>query len=85
MPRRFTSHCERQPVTRRPAGYYTAHEAEILTTLRKSARYAKARAGTFPSTVRLSEQAVGYRCEELNAWLDDPTGWRAPVDPAEAA
>lgn len=83
MPKRYTART-RQPVTRRPHGYYSRDEVESLTTLGKTAIYARGRAGTFPPKVNLSAQAVGWRCEQVNAWLDDPTGWRAAPAPAAA-
>lgn len=81
MPKRYTTH-DRQPVARRPNGFYSRDEVESLTTLGKTAIYARGAAGTFPPPVRLSSQATGWRCEEVNAWLDDPTGWRASPDVA---
>ena len=84
MPRRYTAR-DRTPVAIRPAGFYSREEVESLTTLGKSAVYARGRSGTFPAPVRLTEQATGWRCEEINEWLRDPTGWRAPVGSAGAA
>lgn len=83
MPTRYTDR-SRRPVDRRPHGFYSRDEVESLTTLGKTAIYARGKAGTFPLPVRLSAQATGWRCADVNAWIDDPTGWRAAPAPVAA-
>lgn len=79
MTKRFNDE-SRRPVERRPAGFYTRQEVETLTTLSRTAIYDRIRVGTFPRSVRLGVNCVAWRCEQVNAWLDDPMGWRANTE-----
>ena len=49
--------------------------AEALTALKKSARWAKAAAGTFPKPLMLSSRCSRYRAGDLRRWLQTPLGW----------
>jgi prophage regulatory protein len=54
----------------------TARLAEYTTGLKKSSRYARAAAGTYPKPVVLSPRCSRYRAGDLRRWLDDPMGWK---------
>ena len=43
----------------------------ILTGLKKSSIYEKAKKGTFPKAVRLGPRAVAWRSNEVHQWIDD--------------
>lgn len=75
MPRRYTA--QRAPVERRPSGFYRRDEVETLTTLSRTSIYERIRAGTFPPAVSLGGASVGWRCESINDWLDNPSEWTA--------
>jgi prophage regulatory protein len=49
--------------------------AERFTGLKKSARYARAAAGTFPKPLALSSRCSRYRAGDLRRWSQDPWGW----------
>lgn len=40
-----------------------------ITSLSRSAIYAKIKEGTFPAGIRLGERAVGWRESDIEAWL----------------
>lgn len=78
MTQRFNK--SKQPVTLRTAGFYTRQEVETLTTLSRTTIYERGRAGTFPAPVSLGSKCTGWRCSEVNAWLDDPADWQANLN-----
>ena len=47
--------------------------------LSRSTVYRKIDEGTFPPQLRLSLNGVGWRESELNQWIEDPAGYRAPI------
>lgn len=46
-----------------------------LVGLRRSTVYALIARKKFPGQVKLSSRAVGWKVQEVLAWLDDPSGW----------
>lgn len=58
-------------------------ETRRRTGLSRSTIYRKMARGIFPSSVPLGENvngdvcAVGWYESEINAWVADPSGWRA--------
>lgn len=55
-------------------------QVEAETGLSRSTIYTRMRAGTFPPCVQLGARSVGWRRDAIEAWLADPTGYRAPAD-----
>lgn len=51
--------------------------ADVLekTGLSRRTIYRKMDAGTFPKAVKLSDSAVGWPEEQVNAWLENPSSW----------
>jgi prophage regulatory protein len=45
-------------------------KVKAVTGLGKSAIYAGMSAGTFPKAVALSERAVGWASDQVQAWID---------------
>lgn len=52
-------------------------QVEAETGLSKSTIYARTRAKTFPAPIQLGARAVGWRAGDIDAFLADPTGYRA--------
>jgi len=46
--------------------------------LSRSTIYRKIAEGTFPAQVRISVNGAGWRESDIDRWIADPTGWRAP-------
>ncbi|PYE23146.1 AlpA family transcriptional regulator [Paraburkholderia silvatlantica] len=58
-------------------------QVEIETGLSKSTIYARYRAGTFPAPIQLGPRSVGWRLVDIEDFLKNPAGYRAP-EAAEA-
>lgn len=54
--------------TRKPEKLYRLSDVESLTGLKKSSIYAGMKEGTFPSCIRLSARAVGWRESDIATW-----------------
>jgi len=46
-----------------------------LVGLSRASIYAKVAEHRFPSPIKLTEHASGWRLGDVRAWLADPTGW----------
>ena len=54
-----------------------------LTGLGRSAIYLRMAQGTFPKTVRLGPRTVGWRADEIEAWIESrPVAHPAQGEPA---
>jgi prophage regulatory protein len=53
-------------------------EVCALNSLSRASIYRGVAAGTFPRPVRLTSagRRVGWRSEDVQAWMDDPLSWR---------
>ncbi|MBN8843924.1 MULTISPECIES: helix-turn-helix transcriptional regulator [Sphingopyxis] len=49
------------------------------TGLSRSTIYEKIADGTFPSQIRLSKTAVGWRESQLDRWIADPPSYRTDI------
>ena len=49
------------------------------TGLSRSTIYRKIAEGTFPAQIRISINGAGWRESDIDRWVADPAGWRAPV------
>ena len=58
-----------EPIQRRPTIERLPHVLS-RTGLGRSTLYALVAGGTFPAPVKLSIRAVGWRSEEIDAWLN---------------
>lgn len=50
------------------------------TGLSRSTIYRKISEGTFPAQIRISINGAGWRESDVDRWVADPVGWRAPID-----
>lgn len=53
-------------------------QVEMETGISRSSIYRGVRAGTFPSSISLGARSVGWRRGDIDAWLANPAGYRAP-------
>jgi prophage regulatory protein len=53
-------------------------QVEVETGISRSSIYRGVRAGTFPSPISLGARSVGWRRGDIDAWLANPAGYRAP-------
>jgi prophage regulatory protein len=53
----------------KPLCLHRRPEVEAITGLKKSRIDELERAGKFPARVRISDRAVGWRSDELDAWI----------------
>lgn len=52
-------------------------QVEVLTGLSRSSIYERVKNKTFPAPVLLGPRAVGWRNGDIQAWLIDPSGYKA--------
>lgn len=57
-------------------------EVITLVGLSRASIYSRASQRTFPSPIKLTAHASGWRLGDVRAWLADPTGWAPANDNA---
>lgn len=57
--------------------FYRIADVVRLTSLSRATVYRRIADGRFPKPVHLGGRACGWTPEELQAWIDDPTQYRA--------
>jgi len=57
-------------------------EVLALVGLSRASIYARAAGRSFPSPIKLTAHASGWRLGDVRAWLADPTGWAPANDNA---
>lgn len=60
-------------------------QVEALTGLSRSTIYRRMQAGTFPPAIPLGGRLVGWRATDINAFLVNPSRYRAPAPFREAS
>lgn len=61
-------------------GFMPIDHVCILTSKSKPTIYRWAKSGLFPAPVRLGPNSVGFRVEQVRAWLVDPASWQIGED-----
>jgi prophage regulatory protein len=64
------------PSKAQPA-FYRLRDVMRITALSRSTIYRRISEGRFPPPVHLSERASAWQSAALQAWIDDPEGYRA--------
>ncbi|UTM01029.1 AlpA family transcriptional regulator [Alcaligenes sp. NLF5-7] len=59
--------------------FYRMKEVIRITSLSRPTLYRRIAAGRFPAPVKLGGRACGWTSEALDAWIEDPDGYAAPV------
>jgi prophage regulatory protein len=54
-------------------------QVEAETGLARSTIYLRMQTGTFPQSVSLGPRCVGWRRGDIDTWLANPSGYRAPA------
>jgi prophage regulatory protein len=65
----------------------TSREVDDIVPLSSTTRWRQEKLGRFPRRFQISSRKIGYHRAEINAWLNDPNGWRdrqTVVVPAKA-
>lgn len=57
-------------------------EVIALVGLSRASIYSQAAQNNFPSPIKLTAHASGWRLGDVRAWLNDPTGWAPANDNA---
>jgi len=60
--------------------FYRIRDVLRITALSRPTLYRRIAARRFPAPVRLGGRACGWPVTELQAWIADPEGYRAPPD-----
>ena len=58
--------------------FYRIRDVLRITALSRPTLYRRIAARRFPAPVRLGGRACGWPAAELQAWIADPEGYRAP-------
>lgn len=55
--------------------------AEVMgrTGLSRTTIYNRMKAGTFPACLRISTGLIAWYQSDIDAWVENPMGWRAPA------
>lgn len=63
--------------------FYRIRDVLRITALSRPTLYRRIAARRFPPPVHLGGRACGWPAAALQAWINDPEGYRAPVTDAE--
>lgn len=61
--------------------FYRLRDVIRISALSRSTIYRRIAEGRFPPPVTLGGRASGWPREQLQAWIDDPEGFRAAAKP----
>lgn len=61
--------------------FYRLRDVMRITALSRSTVYRRVAEGRFPSPVHLGGRASAWSSAELQAWIDDPEGYRRTATP----
>ena len=64
-----------------PPAFYRLHDVVRITALSRSTVYRRIEEGRFPAPIRLGGRASAWTSAELQAWIDDPEGYRRTATP----
>jgi prophage regulatory protein len=69
------------PPSKAPPAFYRLRDVMRISALSRSTIYRRISEGRFPSPVRLGGRASAWPSAELQAWIDDPEGYRKTAKP----
>jgi predicted DNA-binding transcriptional regulator AlpA len=64
-----------------PPAFYRLRDVMRISALSRSTIYRRISEGRFPSPVHLGGRASAWPSAELQAWIDDPEGYRRTATP----
>lgn len=62
-----------------PPAFYRLRDVMRISALSRSTVYRRISEGRFPAPVRLGGRASAWSSAALQAWIDDPDGYRTPT------
>jgi prophage regulatory protein len=60
--------------------FYRLRDVTRICALSRSTIYRRIAEGTFPAQIRLGPRASAWSAEALQAWIDNPEGYRVARD-----
>lgn len=69
------------PPSKAPPAFYRLRDVMRISALSRSTIYRRISEGRFPSPVHLGGRASAWPSAELQAWIDDPEGYRRTATP----
>lgn len=72
------------PLTTAAPAFFRIADVMRITALSRATVYRRIADGIFPPPVHLGGRACGWTPAALQAWIDDPGGYRAPRTPHAA-
>jgi predicted DNA-binding transcriptional regulator AlpA len=67
-----------------PPAYYRLRDVMRISALSRSTIYRRVAEGRFPAPVHLGGRASAWSSFELQAWIDDPAGYRTAMPQPES-
>jgi predicted DNA-binding transcriptional regulator AlpA len=64
-----------------PPAFYRLSDVTRISALSRSTLYRRIAEGRFPAPVSLGGRASAWSSAELQAWINDPNGYRATTSP----
>ena len=65
------------PISKAAPAFYRLRDVIRMTALSRSTIYRRISEGRFPPPVHLAGRASAWQSAALQAWIDDPDGYRA--------
>ena len=69
----------RPTISKAPPAFYRLRDVTRITTLSRSTVYRRIAEGRFPAPVHLGGRASAWPSDALQAWIDDPEGYRTAI------
>jgi len=69
-------------ISKAPPAFYRLRDVMRITALSRSTVYRRIAEGRFPAPVHLGGRATAWQSAALQAWIDDPEGYRAAMHQA---
>lgn len=69
------------PSPKAPPAFYRLRDVMRISALSRSTIYRRISEGRFPNPIHLGGRASAWPSAELQAWIDDPEGYRRAATP----
>ena len=71
----------KQNLSKAPPAFYRLRDVMRISALSRSTIYRRISEGRFPRPIHLGGRASAWPSAELQAWIDDPEGYRITTTP----
>jgi predicted DNA-binding transcriptional regulator AlpA len=78
----FHQSLPRPNISKAPPAFYRLSDITRITSLSRSTIYRRISEGRFPAPIHLGGRASAWPSADLQAWIDDPEGYRAATPQA---